>query len=502
MPARARSGNDGGRAKWGAKMGYRVLAAGWVRRLAALLMLVAGAALVSGCLGIGPKAFAGPQCNFVKRPLSSFTPINIQQLAGGQRQLQFVPDGSSPEPTLRDEMLGALVGGADLLGNDGKGGDSKGEERALLFLSGGSLHGAFGAGYLAQWKRNRGHLPRYRVVTGISTGAILGSFAFADMPEIAEEAYGVGSEDTLLKVLVGTKNGSPTFWGQLHMLKTGAIGDLAPLRGYLAGKLSDRVLSAVAAGAAQDRKFYVGVVDVDTGQAVALDMTAMAKSWQEAPAGPAKDRLKGCYVEAIIASSSAPMAAYPVFIDNRMYVDGGMRFGAFADEIGDILPPVSEDNGKEPDGSPRNITFHLLMNGYQKTDSKCGRADPAFCVPAGKKDGADDPDSDAPHKDWSFVHLAFRSNSIAINQVYRFSAERIYLRARVAGVKMTYAQMAEEAMDHRWPGDAMFPGETTCRQAREMDRREADPVQFFPRYMHCIIDYGRQRGGEDFPGSG
>ncbi len=480
----------------GYEKGRRTFVEGWARRLAAVLTLMAGAALLTGCLGIKPRTFAGPQCNFVKRPLNAFTPINIRQLAGEQPQLQFAPDASDPAPTLRDEMLGALAGGEDLLGNEGNGAS---EERALLFLSGGSLHGAFGAGYLAQWKRNRGHLPRYRVVTGISTGAILGSFAFADMPEIAEEAYGVGSEDTLLNVLVGVKKGSPTFWGQLHMLKTGAIGDLAPLRKYLAGKLDDRVMNAVAAGVAQERKFYVGVVDVDTGQAVALDMTAMAKLWRDAPVGPEKDRLKGCYVEAIIASSSAPMAAYPVFIDNRMYVDGGMRFGAFADEIGDLLPPVSEDNGKDPDGGPRNITFHLLMNGYQKTDSKCGREDPAFCVPAGDEHGADNAESNAAHKKWSFVDLAYRSNSISVNQVYRFSAERIYLRARVAGVKMTYAQMAEEAMDHPWPGDAMFPGAGTCREAKMKDIEEGDPVQFFPRYMHCIIDYGRTRGGEDFP---
>lgn len=46
---------------------------------------------------------------------------------------------------------------------------------AMLFLSGGSQHGAYGAGYLAQWSRIRSDmgkdgLPRFRMVTGISRG--------------------------------------------------------------------------------------------------------------------------------------------------------------------------------------------------------------------------------------------------------------------------------------------------------------------------------------------
>lgn len=45
----------------------------------------------------------------------------------------------------------------------------------MLFLSGGSQNGAYGAGYLAQWSRIRSDmgkdgLPRFRMVTGISRG--------------------------------------------------------------------------------------------------------------------------------------------------------------------------------------------------------------------------------------------------------------------------------------------------------------------------------------------
>lgn len=50
----------------------------------------------------------------------------------------------------------------------------------LLFLSGGSQHGAFGSGFLAGWKARNSEvgLPDFAVVTGISTGALQSTSAF------------------------------------------------------------------------------------------------------------------------------------------------------------------------------------------------------------------------------------------------------------------------------------------------------------------------------------
>jgi len=47
-----------------------------------------------------------------------------------------------------------------------------------LFLSGGSQNGAFGAGFIDQWRiGGGGSLPAFRVVTGISTGALQAPYA-------------------------------------------------------------------------------------------------------------------------------------------------------------------------------------------------------------------------------------------------------------------------------------------------------------------------------------
>jgi hypothetical protein len=47
----------------------------------------------------------------------------------------------------------------------------------VLALSGGGAQGAFGAGVLCGWTQ-AGTRPRFKLVTGISTGALMGPFAF------------------------------------------------------------------------------------------------------------------------------------------------------------------------------------------------------------------------------------------------------------------------------------------------------------------------------------
>ena len=47
----------------------------------------------------------------------------------------------------------------------------------VLLVSGGGSHGAYGAGLLNGWSE-RGTRPRFKVVTGISTGALIAPYAF------------------------------------------------------------------------------------------------------------------------------------------------------------------------------------------------------------------------------------------------------------------------------------------------------------------------------------
>jgi hypothetical protein len=57
------------------------------------------------------------------------------------------------------------------------GAESQLQPAHLLAISGGSDNGAFGAGLLVGWTKS-GTRPSFKLVTGISTGALIAPFAF------------------------------------------------------------------------------------------------------------------------------------------------------------------------------------------------------------------------------------------------------------------------------------------------------------------------------------
>ncbi len=70
----------------------------------------------------------------------------------------------------------------------------------ILALSGGGAGGAFGAGVLIGLSR-RGERPQYELVTGVSTGALIASFAFLGPEWDAQltEAYASGASADLMQ---------------------------------------------------------------------------------------------------------------------------------------------------------------------------------------------------------------------------------------------------------------------------------------------------------------
>jgi predicted acylesterase/phospholipase RssA len=379
-----------------------------------------------------------------------------------------------------------------------------GQPQTVLALSGGSQHGAFGAGFLDGWRRSRPgqRLPEFDVVTGISTGSILSTFAFIGDTDRAVMRYRISNERQLLTPIARSRpDGSMSPFELVRVVRRGAVADLAPLRTVLLGdrtqpgEISPAVMRQVAQARDQHRRLYVGAVDLDSGQAVAMDLTQMA--WDYVNAGPAageetaeQHRLRACYVEAIIASSSEPLAAVPVFIDNGMYVDGGMRFGMFADDIITGAGRAGKFNG-------RGTEFYVIANGDLETTPDCGRADRTRCtasLPSGEPTD--------PRSRWSLLNLALRSEQVLANQIYRFSADRI-IRERKLGNNVSFARIDRVRLDdHRFrmddPAlDTLIPrGPHSCAEWREEDRRTLRPIQFHPRYMHCVVDYGQERARE------
>ncbi len=192
-------------------------------------------------------------------------------------------------------------------------------EANFLALSGGGGDGAFGAGILCGWTE-AGTRPRFKLVTGISTGALIAPFAFLG-PEYdakLKEAYTTISDDDIYKVPGILKL-------VLNLGRIEAAASTEPLAKLLERLVDDRMIKAIAAEHLKGRRLLVGTTQLDAQRQVIWDMGAIAASGH--PDAPKLFR------EVLRASASIPVAFNPVYLkvksDGReydeMHVDGGIR---------------------------------------------------------------------------------------------------------------------------------------------------------------------------------
>ena len=382
-----------------------------------------------------------------------------------------------------------------------------GEAARILALSGGSEHGAFGAGVLKGWG-GTGQLPDFQIVTGISTGAILSTFAFVNDAPAAVSGYTIQNEDELITVYAKPKDGKPDIGNYASLLERGSFANLDPLRERLGNFLSDEVLQKVAKRHAAGARLFVGATDADSGDAVAFDMGEMASRYVNTAPDDERGIFKDCYISAIIASSSSPIAAPPAFIDNTMYIDGGVRFGLFSDsvfeaffrrqhgmtdaydfeeaELQEELPPI------EPDVTAPLV--YAIVNGTLNLPApKCPKADKSLCEqdpPYGGKDGQ--------HKDWNILDLLLQTEHILVNEVYRFSALAVEADACEQAGCFNFLRIEKDMEDFEYimlnEKGILIPA--PCPAWKEVDIELDDPIQFHKRYMRCLIAYG-QKSVED-----
>ena len=379
---------------------------------------------------------------------------------------------------------------------------------SMLFLSGGSEHGAYGAGILKGWGGD-GRIPEMQVVTGISTGAILSSFAFVGKGDFAADGYTIDNEDQLLHVYSKPREGKPAFGNFADLLKNGAFANLDPLgqrkamfltRPYtLTGpdgvERSTYVLQEVGNRHADGARLYVGAVDLDTGQGVAFDMGDMALRYVTAAnGGDEKDRTHwlDCYVSAIIASSSTPMAAPPVFIDNTMYVDGGARFGLFGDAFREVFDARKEQVARDAGAAPPPRVYAVVNGTLKLPAPKCPKKNPADCTGSPAKWQAT-----GQHKDWNILNLMLGSERVLVNQVYRFSAMAAQDEACEDSGCFNFLRIDPDVADFKVsfpaPLNAGRTGDLSCYDWMQVDIETDNPIQFHKRYMRCLIRYGEAR---------
>lgn len=206
---------------------------------------------------------------------------------------------------------------------------SSGHQGALppavfLAVSGGGDDGAFGAGLLNGWTA-AGDRPEFKLVTGVSTGALIAPFAFLG-PAYDEKLKRFYTESSPQDILEPRSI--------LAALTSDALADNAPLRRLLQKAVDQKMLDAIAAEHEKGRMLLIATVDLDARQTVLWNLTKIAASGDP----NALDLIHSL----MIASAAIPAAFPPMMIDvevdgrsyQEMHVDGGTMSQLF------VYPPA------------------------------------------------------------------------------------------------------------------------------------------------------------------
>ncbi len=223
---------------------------------------------------------------------------------------------------------------------------------ALLALSGGGDNGAFGAGVLCGWTKH-GDRPRFKLVTGISTGALMAPFAF------------LGSEydDNLKVYTMVTQAEIFRRKSLLTVLWRESLADTRPLADLIARHIDEPILQAIAREHKKGRRLFIGTTQFDAQRLVIWNMGAIAASGHP-------EALK-LFRKILLASASIPGFFPPQYFKveaggrqyEEMHVDGGTMAQVILYES--ALTPFAEMEKlmevKLPD---RPKVLYIIRNGH------------------------------------------------------------------------------------------------------------------------------------------
>lgn len=215
----------------------------------------------------------------------------------------------------------------------------------ILALSGGGAGGAYGAGVLVGLT-NANQRPKFEIVTGVSTGALIAPFAFlgSDWDGKLTEAYrGEATDRLLVSRGLGVLFGSSVFEGE-------------PLVHLVDHFVTDELIAAVAKEAETGRVLLVATTNLDREETVIWNMGAIAQEGGE--------RARKLFSEILVASASVPGVFPPVMIDvekdgdkfQEMHVDGGASTPFF------IAPDMAMILGDPPENL-RGAHIFVIVNG-------------------------------------------------------------------------------------------------------------------------------------------
>lgn len=232
-------------------------------------------------------------------------------------------------------------------------------EPTVLALSGGGSGGAFGAGVLVGWTQSRSR-PKFSLVSGVSTGALIAPFAFlgSDYDATLTELFTGGAASDLSKR-------RPL----LELLGANSILDPEPFRRLIAKYATRELLAAIANEHRRGRRLVVVTTNLDAQRAVVWNMGAIAAR------GTAQSL--ALFREVLLASASIPALYPPVLIQAQangrsfaeMHVDGGASMQFFAAPEALIVATSNLNSLKLANAKLYVIANNLLDPEFEFVDS-------------------------------------------------------------------------------------------------------------------------------------
>lgn len=336
------------------------------------------------------------------------------------------------EPFARDAMI--LVGREKAcLERTGRAGPMP--PANFLAISGGGDNGAFGAGLLLGWTQS-GTRPEFKVVTGVSTGALIAPFAFLG-PEY----------DDKLKTVYTTISPKDVVEPRsfLAAITSDALADNRPLWELLPRYVDAEMLAKIAREYNEKgRALLVATTNLDARRPVVWNMGAIAASGHP--------KALELFRRIMLASAAIPGAFPPVLFDveidgkpyQEMHVDGGAMAQVF------LYPP-------------------RLMASLQANGSKVPERERHVYV---IRNARLDPDWQAVER--STMTIAGRAINSLIHTQGIGDLYRIYLTAQRDGLDFNLAYIGE-------------------------DFNAPHKEEFDNGYMRALYDYGYQRAVKGYP---
>ena len=218
----------------------------------------------------------------------------------------------------------------------------------FLAISGGGGNGAFGAGLLVGWTES-GTRPEFKMVTGISTGALMAPYAF----------LGSAYDETLSTLYknVSAKNIYKKRGPLAALFFDDGLVDSRPLKGLIADHIDDAMVAAIAREYARGRVLFIVTTNLDAKKPIIWNIGAIASSGDP----DARDLIQ----KIMLASASIPGLFPPVMIDvevdgepyQEMHVDGGTIAQFF-------LYPAPAGRRVISTGLERERRAFIIRNGY------------------------------------------------------------------------------------------------------------------------------------------